>query len=78
MSEGNTVIAGKKNIDRYGVLVLRSALRLEIDTGMKRSSRGPSTLAAVNKRFGTDFKRKQAALEYIEKEVIAKWDEKES
>ena len=63
MTEGPVVIDTPDGIAFFRLLQLRGALRIEINTGM-RMSRG-SVLAAVNRQFGTSFKRKQAALDYL-------------
>lgn len=55
-------------VARSGVQLaaLVSALRLEVNTGMKMS-RSVNTLEAANRIMGTNFKRKKAALEAAEK-----------
>lgn len=63
MIKGPIVIDTPDGIAFFRLLQLRGALRIEINTGM-RNSRG-SVLAAVNQQFGTSFKRKQAALDYL-------------
>lgn len=62
-SEQAAVIAGPKMIETYRLTVLRIALGVEITTGMKRSNRGPSTLALVNRAMGSGYKRKREAYE---------------
>lgn len=60
---GIVVITGEENIREFRLRALYIMLRSETRTGMKRSNRGRSTLALVNKEMGTGFKRKQAALD---------------
>jgi hypothetical protein len=54
-----TMITGKGNIEMARVLAVRAALRLEIQTGMKRSSRGASTLAIANEITGSNARNKR-------------------
>jgi len=49
--------------------VLR-ALRLEIETGMRRSSRGRSTLALANEITGRNDKNKRTAYEALNKHIV--------
>ena len=51
-NEEATVITGAEQIEMARLLTLRSALKLEIRTGMKRSSRGRSTLSLVKDAVG--------------------------
>ena len=44
---GGTIVTGEADIQLARLFALRSALGLEIRTGMKRSSRGRSTMAIV-------------------------------
>ena len=49
--------------DYVALATLKARLKIEVKTGLKHS--GGSTLAIVNQKFGTSFKRKQAALDWI-------------
>jgi len=49
--------------DYVALATLKARLKIEVKTGLKHS--GGSTLAIVNQKFGTSFKRKQQALEWV-------------
>ncbi len=55
------MITGGENIEMARVLAVRMALRMEIKTGMKRSSRGASTLSLANAITGTNARTKYVA-----------------
>jgi hypothetical protein len=57
-----TMITGKENVEFASILALRSALRLEVKTGMTLS-RGQSALAIAKKRGLTKKGTKAGALE---------------
>lgn len=67
-----TVIDTPEGIDFVRVLSMRSALRLECGTGMKMS-RGVSVMKLVNQRFGTTFRQKQKALDFLN-DLLAEFD----
>lgn len=48
----------------FALLQTKYQLRIEVSTGL-RNSRG-STLKALNHTFGTNFKRKQQALDFMD------------
>lgn len=52
---------GPQQVEAARLIVVRSALRLEIKTGMKRSNRGRSTLAIANEAMGTNHRTKEKA-----------------
>lgn len=64
LPEGSIVIDGRDSVHLYRLLMLRSALRLEIDTGLKMT-RG-SVLKATNAALGTNHRTKQKALDHLE------------
>ncbi len=47
----------------------KARLKIEIATGLKHS--GGSTLTALNRAFGTSFKRKQQALDWVMEQMAA-------
>jgi hypothetical protein len=51
MSDKGFCIVGKENIRNARILTLRSALKLEVKTGLKMS-RGISILAIIKREFG--------------------------
>jgi hypothetical protein len=55
------MITGRENIEMARVLAIRAALRLEIQTGMKRSSRGTSTTQLANAITGNGSRNKRTA-----------------
>lgn len=58
------VIDTPEGIAFVQLLAVRSGLRMEIATGMKMS-RGVSMLKVANRICGTNFRRKEAALEHL-------------
>jgi hypothetical protein len=64
------IITGADNLRIVRWITLRSALKLEIQTGMKRSNRGRSTLALVNEITGHDDKRKLAAYNRLNSKIV--------
>ena len=64
-TEGNfTGCGGEKAIDLLRLHYLHSALELELKTGMKISGK-VKTLRVANEMLGTNYKRKQQALEHL-------------
>lgn len=63
-SDAGFVIDTPEGIQVFRVLQLKYALSIEIKTGM-RHSRG-SILKLVNQEFGTSFRTKQEAFDYLE------------
>ena len=55
------VIEGSDNIEMARILAIRSALSLEIKTGMRRSSRGTSTVQLANAITGNGSRNKRTA-----------------
>lgn len=63
-SESGTFVAsGKDAVNLYRLLMIRKGLEFEIKTGMKMT-RG-SMLAAANAALGTNYRRKQQALDHL-------------
>lgn len=67
-----TVIDTPEGIAFAQLLALRSALNLEINTGMKMS-RGISPLKVAKHLFETNFRNKQAALDHLNI-ILAEFD----
>jgi hypothetical protein len=65
------MITGRENIEMARVLAVRSALRLEIKTGMKRSSRGASTLALANEITGNAARTKFVAYNDLNELIVS-------
>lgn len=65
-----TVITGAANIEFARVLAVRSALRIEIRTGMRRSSRGASTLQLANHILDANHKNKTKAYEALNAYIV--------
>lgn len=64
--EGNFQAAGgREAVDLFILHSLVSYLRLEIKTGMKMTAKA-STLRKANQVLGTNYKRKQQALDHLE------------
>lgn len=61
--DGDIAFVGADAVNLYTILVLHNALGFEINTGLKMFHR--SLLADVNKVCGTNFRRKQAAYDYL-------------
>jgi hypothetical protein len=66
-----TVIDTPGGIEEFRRKALGTAIRIEVNTGMKRSSRGRSTLAIINDTFGKSFRTKKDALAFMEGEGYA-------
>lgn len=63
-AEGDTVIlADPKGIEMFQLLSMKGRLELEVKTGIKF---GVSTLSAVNRKYGTKFRTKKQAINFIE------------
>ena len=62
--DGAVAIEGPERMDHFHNLQLKYALRIEVKTGMRHS--GGSILKMVNRKFGTSFRTKAAALHYME------------
>jgi hypothetical protein len=69
MNDKGFVIDTPQGISDYQTLAMRSALRLEVKTGMKMS-RGISVLKLVNSKFDRSFKRKQQALDFLDAYIV--------
>lgn len=67
---GGTLITGE-HIEFARLIALRAALNLEIRTGMKRSSRGRSTLALVQAAGITDKRTKKGAYQDLDAHIVA-------
>ncbi len=68
--EGNFRSAGgREAMDLFILISLRSYLRLEIKTGMKMTAKA-STLKKANQMLGTNYKRKQQALDHLEAVLV--------
>jgi anion-transporting ArsA/GET3 family ATPase len=63
MADEAIVIDTPEGIEFARVLAIRSCLRLEVATGMKRSNRGATTLQLANKAMGTNHRSKENALD---------------
>lgn len=64
-SEGNFMGAGgAEAMDLFTLHCVRSWLELEIKTGMRMTAKA-STLVKANQMLGTNYKRKQQALNHI-------------
>ena len=63
------MITGREKIEGARWLAVRSALKLEIVTGMRRSSRGRSALALANEITGRSDKSKRAAYAALDKHI---------
>lgn len=61
------VIDTPEGIAFFRLLQLRGALRIEVELGL-RMGRG-SLLAAVNREYGTNFRRKADALAFLDEVV---------
>jgi hypothetical protein len=68
---GAIVITGAAKIDGARLLTVRMALKLEILTGMKRSSRGTSTRQLANDITGGSHKTNRAAYEALDAYIVA-------
>jgi hypothetical protein len=62
---GEMTSASGSGVDLYVLLSLVSWIKLELKTGMKMTRHG-STLKKANEMLGTNYKRKQQALDHLE------------
>jgi hypothetical protein len=67
--EGHLTSASGSGVDLYILISLIGWIELELKTGMKMTRRG-STLRKANEMLGTNYKRKQQALDHL-KSVLA-------
>lgn len=65
---GAIVIDTPSGIDHVQNLAMTGRLKIEIETGLKFRL---STLAAVNRKFGTNFRTKRRALTFMEEQLLA-------
>ena len=63
--DGHMTSASGSGVDLYVLVSLVSWIKLELKTGMKMTARG-STLKKANQMLGTNYKRKQQALDHLE------------
>lgn len=54
----------EEGVDLYRLIVIRRALKFEIETGMKMTR--PSALKAANQALGTNYRHKQQALDHLD------------
>lgn len=62
---GDMTSAHGSGVDLYILVSLVSWMKLELKTGMKMTAKG-STLKKANQMLGTNYKRKQQALDHLE------------
>ena len=62
---GEMTSAGGSGVDLYVLISLVSWIKLELKTGMKMTAKG-STLKKANQMLGTNYRRKQQALDHLE------------
>jgi hypothetical protein len=62
--KGEMTSASGSGVDLYILLSLISWIELELKTGMKMTRHG-STLRKANEMLGTNYKRKQQALDHL-------------
>jgi hypothetical protein len=62
---GEMTSASGSGVDLYVLVSLVSWIKLELKTGMKMTRNG-STLKKANEMLGTNYKRKQQALDHLE------------
>jgi hypothetical protein len=62
---GELTSASGSGVDLYVLISLVSWIKLELKTGMKMTRNG-STLKKANEMLGTNYKRKQQALDHLE------------
>jgi hypothetical protein len=67
--DGHLTSASGSGLDLYILISLIGWIELELKTGMKMTRRG-STLKKANEMLGTNYKRKQQALDHL-KSVLA-------
>lgn len=65
-----TAVTGKDNIEGLRWITVRSALRLEIRSGLKRSSRGRPTIVLANEIMGTNFRSKRDAYVALNNKIV--------
>jgi hypothetical protein len=65
-----TMITGPENIEHMRWLTVRSALKLEIKTGMKRSNRGRPTRVLANEISGQACKTKEQAYKALNDKIV--------
>lgn len=65
-----TMITGQKQIEQLRWLTVRSALKIEIMTGMLRSNRGRSTRALANEITGKQARTKREAYDELNKFIV--------
>jgi hypothetical protein len=63
--DGHLTSASGSGVDLYILVSLISWIKLELKTGMKMTRHG-STLRKANEMLGTNYKRKQQALDHLE------------
>lgn len=68
-------ITGPENVEMARVLAVRMALKLEIKTGMKRSSSGTSTLKLANDITGNTARNKVKAYEALNAFIVERLGE---
>ena len=66
---GEMVAASGVGVDLFILHSLVGWIKLELKTGMKMTSRG-STLKKANEMLGTNYKRKQQALDHLEAVLV--------
>ena len=62
---GEMTSASGSGVDLYVLISLVSWIKLELKTGMKMTAKG-STLKKANQMLGTNYRRKQQALDHLE------------
>ena len=60
------MITDKNKIDAVRLLSLRQALKFEMNTGMRMSSKIPSALSIIKKEFGLKGKSKKVLQEFTD------------
>ena len=63
--DGELTSASGSGVDLYVLVSLVSWIKLELKTGMKMTRHG-STLRKANEMLGTNYRRKQQALDHLE------------
>ena len=59
------LITGKENIERYRLLVLKTKLQLEINTGMK-VTRGQTAYARIKNEFNLKGNKQKVLNQFVE------------
>jgi hypothetical protein len=67
---GGAMITSPGGIELMRWTTIRSALKIEIITGMKRSNRGRPTLVLANEIMGTHLKSKRAAYDALNAKIV--------